>query len=59
MKNRIELYEKAIQELEQIELKRARLINLQQKLDIGVEIVLFAGMVTAIFFLIELTPAFF
>lgn len=59
MRNRIQLYEKAIQELEEVQLKKVSLMSLEQKMNIGVEILLFTGMITAIYFLIELTPALF
>lgn len=59
MKTRFKLYQQAIQELEEVQLKKVSLMNLEQKVNVGIEILLFTGMITAIYFLIELTPALF
>lgn len=57
MKTRLEMYQKAINELENIKLKEVEVMTRAQKINVGVECVLFTGMLVTIYILINLTPA--
>lgn len=59
MKTRIEMYEKAIRDLEEAKLKQVKFTTRYQNINIWVECVLLAGMMVTVYILVHLTPALF
>lgn len=57
MKDRIKLYEQAIENLEAAKLKEVQVMTRAQKINIGVECILLAGMMVTVYILIHLTPS--
>jgi hypothetical protein len=57
MKTRMEMYQKAIAELHDTKMKEVQLMTRAQKINIGVECVLFVGMIVTVYILVNLTPS--